>query len=265
MEEDIIIENINNNIPFLLARYNDGEFIAITQWDYIYNCHCSMSPGNIDSHKYDKELGDVLREAILSDENVQLSKENKYLFQSKLSHYKNMLGNTFGLNVSSLDNIKFNVNTITKDFTDFIYSNPQKFIECINLLNNKYIVLIGPEYLKYISFLNVKQHIIIPQVNCFSDKDNIIKNIVNEMNRRGSGGGGGTINNEHKYFIFCASMTTNYIIEKLKYLALNKHTMIDMGSCFDNFISTSKVTSINRRVYKPEYIKQNYPSNYWIE
>lgn len=257
MGDDIILENIKNNVPFLLARYNDGEFIAITQWDYIYKCHCSKSPGNIDGHKYDRELGDVLRQAILSAENVKLSMENKYLFQSKLSNYKNMHGNVFKLDVSSLNNIKFNVNTITDDFTDYIYANPSKFIDCINLLNNKHIILVGPEYLKHIKFLNVKNHIIIPQINCFSSKDKIIGNIVAEINK--------DTEYKHKHFIFCASMTTNYIIEKLKHLALDKHTMIDMGSCFDNFISSSKVPSINRRIYNPAYIKENYPSNYWIE
>ena len=41
--------------------------------------------------------------------------------------------------------------------------------------------------------------------------------------------------------------------------------MIDCGSVFDNFFSKETYPQINRRIYKPEFIKENYPSNYWIE
>lgn len=38
--------------------------------------------------------------------------------------------------------------------------------------------------------------------------------------------------------------------------------MIDVGSLWDNFMST-KVTQVYRRIYNPEFIKANYPANYW--
>ena len=54
---------LKENKPFMLARYNDGEFIAITQWDFIRNCSTDKIHGNIDGHKYFPEMGTVLRES----------------------------------------------------------------------------------------------------------------------------------------------------------------------------------------------------------
>ena len=43
--------------------------------------------------------------------------------------------------------------------------------------------------------------------------------------------------NETTIFLFAAGLTTNYIIEKLKFKTIDKHFMIDIGSSFDNFLS----------------------------
>ena len=97
---------LKENKPFMLARYNDGEFIAITQWDFIRNCSTDKIHGNIDGHKYFPEMGTVLREAILSDENRVLAENKKYFFQTKLEGYKNYY-KTLNFNIDSLNNIKF--------------------------------------------------------------------------------------------------------------------------------------------------------------
>ena len=41
--------------------------------------------------------------------------------------------------------------------------------------------------------------------------------------------------------------------------------MIDIGSAFDNFLSKETFPQITRRIYNPTFIKENYPSNYWIK
>ena len=41
--------------------------------------------------------------------------------------------------------------------------------------------------------------------------------------------------------------------------SLDKHTMIDIGSGFDNFLSKKLFPKINRRFYMPEFIKEHYP------
>lgn len=245
---------LQNDQPFMLARYNDGEFIAITNWDYIYNCPADKSHGNIDGHKYDLELGKVLRDAILSDENKILSNNKKYIFQSKLEHYKNYHKNKFNLNTGSLNNIKFNISTITSDFTDTVYGNPSLFVNIIDKLNSKNLIIIGPNYLKKFKPLIVKKYIEIPLTDCFRYKDKIIQLITEEIN-----------NGEKLCFLFMASMTTNYIIEKMKNQVIDKHFMIDFGSALDNFFSNKTFPQIRRRIYNEQFIKDNYPSHYWVE
>ena len=117
--------------------------------------------------------------------------------------------------------------------------------------------MIGPEYLKKFTPLNVNKYISIPLKNCFLDKDRIIKEIKDIIVTYNK-------NNKNGIFLFCASMCTNYIIDQLFELTLNKHTMLDIGSAFDNFLSKETFPQITRRNYDPTFIKANYPSNYWI-
>jgi len=244
-----IIDLLSLNKPFLFARYNDGELIAITNWDFIFNCPADKSIGNIDGHLYFREMGETLKYAIECDENVELSIKNKYIFSTKIANY--IKRNTES---SLLHTIKFNVNTINNEIADYIYTEPQKFMNFLEIINSKNTILIGPKYLEMFQPLKIKHHIIIPLLNCFLVKERIMEEIIQQMN-----------NHTECIFIFSASMTTNYIIEKMKYKALDKHTMIDIGSAFDNFISKDRLSEINRRIYVPDYIKNNYPVNYWIE
>ena len=161
----------------------------------------------------------------------------------------------FNLNISSLNTISFKVTTIQSDFTDLVYLNPLKFINFINIINKKHIIFIGPSYIKNLSFINIKKTIIIPLKNCFTKVEEIQKKIIDEINS----------DNISKCFLFSAGLTTNYIIEKIKNKALNKHFMIDIGSAFDNFLSKETFPQITRRIYNPTFIKENYPSNYWIK
>ena len=93
-----LINKLKNDKFFLFVRYNDGEFIALTMWDYIYKCSADKSPGNCDGHKYTKKLSNCLRYAISCEDNIMLSKEEKYIFQTKLLHYIKMHKEQFNLN-----------------------------------------------------------------------------------------------------------------------------------------------------------------------
>ncbi len=245
----LLVAKFKNNEPFSIARYNDGEFISISGWDFIFNIPANKSPGNIDGHKYPDKLNDCLRTAISCDENVELSKQKKYIFQTKLEFYKSRHSNH-----PSFQKINFKVDTITDDFSNFVYNFPDLWIDFINEINNYKIVFIGPEYCKKISFLKVKIFITIPLTNCFSQVENILNQIETEINNT----------NETTIFLFAAGLTTNYIIEKLKFKTIDKHFMIDIGSSFDNFLSKESFPLIRRRVYDPIFIKNNYPENFWI-
>ena len=58
-----------------------------------------------------------------------------------------------------------------------------------------------------------------------------MKDIENTMNEYET-------KNEGCIFLFSASMTTNYIIDKLFERSLDKHTMIDIGSGFEKLMDT---------------------------
>lgn len=244
-ECSLLITKLKNNEPFSIARYNDGEFISISGWDFIYNTPANKSPGNIDGHKYPDKLNDCLRTAISCDENVELSKQKKYIFQSKLELYRSKHNNH-----PSFQKINFKVDTIKNDFSNFVYEFPNLWIDFVNQINNYKIVFIGPEYCKNISFLKIKRFITIPLTNCFSQVENIQNQIENEI----------TKTNETIIFLFAAGLTTNYIIEKLKSKTINQHFMIDIGSAFDNFLSKESFPEIRRRLYNPPFIKKHYPS-----
>lgn len=244
-ECQLLNNKIKNHEPFSLARYNDGEFISISGWDFIYNMSANKSPGNIDGHKYPDKLNNCLRTAISCDENVELSKQKKYIFQSKLDVYR-----ASHHNHPSFQKINFKVHTIMNDFSNFVYEFPNLMIEFINEINNYKIVFIGPEYCKNISFLKIKKFISIPLTNCFSQVENIQNQVENEIIK----------SNETIVFLFAAGLTTNFIIEKLKSKTIDKHFMIDIGSAFDNFLSKESFPEIRRRLYDPSFIKKHYPS-----
>lgn len=244
-ECSLLITKLKNNEPFSIARYNDGEFISISGWDFIYNTPANKSPGNKDGHKYPDKLNDCLRTAISCDENVELSKQKKYIFQSKLELYKFCHNNH-----PSFQKINFKVDTITNDFSNFVYDFPDLWIDFVNHINNYKIVFIGPQYCKNISFIKIKNFITIPLTNCFSQVEKIQNQVENEIIK----------SNEPAVFLFAAGLTTNFIIEKLKLKTIDKHFMIDIGSAFDNFLSKESFPEIRRRLYNPPFIKKYYPS-----
>ena len=157
-------------------------------------------------------------------------------------------------------NLKENIKVkISPDLINhYIYSTPLYLVEFINILNMKNTIVIGPEYLKKFKPLSVKKYITIPLKNCFLENKNIILDVENTMNIYEN-------KNEGCIFLFSASMATNYMIDKLFERSLDKHTLIDIGSLFDQFFSKKILPYLARRRYDPDFIKQYFPCNYWIE
>jgi hypothetical protein len=249
IELNNLISKFKKNEPFLFARYNDGEYISICGWDFITNTPLENNKGNIDGHKYPEKLNECLRYAISCDENIKLSKQEKYIFQSKLSYYKDKHKHEI------LNTIKFKVDTTENDFSNMVYEFPDLWIEFINVINNNFkVVFVGPEYCKNISFLNINNLIVVPNRNCFSQVVNIQNLIdIEIVNAK-----------DNIVFLFAAGLTTNYIIEKFKYKTIDKHFMIDVGSGFDNFLSKEVFPEINRRIYNPQFVNKHYPDSWWI-
>ena len=251
-----LIHKLVNNEYFLFARYTDGECVSICNWDCFSNIAATHSLGNCDGHRYPQILNDCLKNAISCPENIVYSNENKYIFQSKINSFIEHYTKNPKINIECFKKIDFKVKTYVKDFTDLVVSEDKEsnelFKNFINQINKKYIVFIGPDYIIKSKFLNIKKHITIPKNNCFSEIDRI-QSEINEL-----------LDDNPKCFLFSAGLSTNFLIEKLKSKAIDKHFMIDVGSVFDNFLSKNQVPEIYRRFYCPSNMKERFPE-YWLE
>jgi len=221
--KDIIwfIDKIKNNEYFSYSRWNDGEWFCLKKY-----------PGsNCDKHKYFPKLGELLKKALQDPKNALASQNEKYIFESGL----------WWDSQSSINNDykKYNmkVRFHKGDLIHEIKNKPAYWIELINCLNLKSVVIIGPNYLKKYKPLKYDYFITIPNINCFLYANEIIKQINS------------IINNESKnfVFIFAASMTTNYIIDYFFKKYENKHFMLDFGSAFDIFIEDPIFNNAGRR------------------
>ena len=230
---DDLLTKLKKNQHFMYSRYNDGEFIAMVGFNHYNNKFINDSqndPGNIDSHKYYKEMGDILLNSVNNSENFLLNIQEKYLFQSKLEIWLCDETHTNScLNTNYIKDIKWNVSVIEDDFSDYMWTNSDKFIKFINTINKKKIIYIGPYWIRDCPILNILHFIEIPITNCWLNKDKIIEDIR-------------SYNDKYKdiVFLFSASMATNAIIEILKLEFLDKHFAIDMGSTFDNFVKNGE-------------------------
>ena len=280
------LNKLQNNEHFSFVRYNDGEIISLMEYDFILNIPITnnTSSKNCDSHHYFKEMNKGLQEAVTSEENILYSQQHKYIFQINLDNiiyvienqrdyihegdiilpYVNANNLNTLITLNKLNKLKEFIKVKRNKHEDHgelinidIYNRPNNIVKFIDILNTKNIIVIGPEYLTKLRLFNVQKYIFTPMHNCFLEKDRIIHEIENTMNEYEN-------NNESCIFLFSASMTTNYIIDKLFKKSLDKHTMIDVGSLWDNFMS-KKINPVVRRIYNPEFIKNNYPENYWHE
>ena len=269
------LDKLQNDEHFSFVRYNDGELISVMEYDFIHNTHIKNDTDhlpNCDLHQYFKEMNKGLQEALTNEENIMYCEQHKYIFQISIDSMIVIMENkrdhitdnniTLKYTLTRLNELKDIIKVKRNKWeghgelinTD-MYTNPINVVKFIDILNTKNIILIGPEYLTKFQLLNVKKYILIPMHNCFLEKDRIMKEIEDSMNE--------FENIEQScVFLFSASMATNYMIDKLFKRSLDKHTMIDVGSLWDNFMST-KVTQVARRIYNPEFIKANYPANYW--
>lgn len=217
---DFFIEKIKNNQHFKYARYNDGELTAIIGK--------TPNKSNCDGHIYFPEMSLELKNSLLN-----YKFENEYYLESYVYWY-NLLPHI----KNEVDSLKRHNNELMFIDDDFIRmsheNNPDKFIEILEVLKKKKIVIVGAPYLgalkKYFTF----KHIEIPLKNCYLSKNNIIQSIEN-FNKE-------SIDN---IYLFSASMATNVIIDYFK--LDNNNTYIDWGSVWDTFFVSEQYSFLKKR------------------
>ena len=217
---DYYFNRIKNNEHFKYSRYNDGELIAIIGE--------TPNRANCDGHQYFPEMGNELKDVLL---NYRFN-EN-YVLES-FDHWYNVLPYIRKV----LQHLKTSNPELTFLHTDFIRilheEESEKYLQLLEELKKKNLVIVGPEYLskldKFFNFI----HITIPVKNCYLDKNRIIKEIQ-EIND----------GCDDNYYLFSASMPTKIIIDKFK--DDNKNTYLDWGSVWDTFFVSPEYNFIRKR------------------
>jgi len=217
---EYFFERIEKNEHFKYSRYNDGELIAIIG-DRPHAANC-------DGHQYFPAMGQELKQAL-----IDYKYSEDYMLES-FDYWYNTLPHTRQI----LDQLKIINPELAFLNTDFIRiaheQEPDKFLMLLELLKEKKLTIVGPEYLWELDRFFGFTHITIPVKNCYTVKDNVI-NTIRELNQESS----------DNFYLFSASMPTKAIIEAFK--DDNKNTYLDWGSVWDTFFVSSEYGFIRKR------------------
>lgn len=209
---------------FFYGRFNDGEIRSV-----------SMKKGhNCDKHQYFPEMGKDLKDVLLRYDYITMFKN--YIISSPGTFYKNAPWFT-----QTIDDIKVNnpgLSMYANNGLNYnLIGNSERLEEFLNFIHTKHIVLVGPEYLKELKIIKRFDHIQIPLVDCYLNKDNIIKNMSNYINDN---------SDKEIYFLISASMLSEVLVDYF-YGKDSKNSFIDWGSAWDSFFQSEKYSFIKRR------------------
>ena len=193
---------------FCFARYNDGEWF----------CMRNLSGKNCDNHSFFPEMGKKIKDSITDKEVNNFN----YIFQSSMY---------WGGEKEDIKKWGVCVDFVERDYIHVISRKyPDIFINLMNKLNKRKLLLVGPFWLEDSEFIDLDFHIVIPKKNCFLYQDKITEKIREILKE-----------NDNVTVIFCSSMMTNCIIYDLYKEVDKKHTLIDFGSVFDLFIENKNI------------------------
>ena len=184
---------VKSEIPFSFARYGNGE------WDCILGLKESTGSG---SQVFTEDLREAMRETVLENRGVTMGMQNtRYLTKLNLIYpvYKYLNDNKI----------------VYPWYTADVFHNASKdkqIAPLVNALRKKKFVMVGPEWLENLSF--VDEVIVIKEKNCWDDVDDIEKEL-SHYNDCVIG--------------FAAGPTANVIIHRLH----GTNQLIDFGSVWD--------------------------------
>ena len=179
--EDILYK-LENDINFHFVRYGDGEWSIILK-------------NNVYDHLL-KKWGDSLK---------PFSKILRDIVESKPQYY-------FGIQNLAYRNWHEEIDILTKDMNlvkaDIFHSRSQKntIKDFFNILLNKNVILIGPEYLNKISEFKFIHHIVTPEYHVWNSLDKIEKEIEEFI----------SLQNEKIVLIYSCSIASKILIDKNK-------------------------------------------------
>jgi len=205
-----LIKKLQNKEPFTFVRYGDGEWMNIFHENHDRKENC-------DGNLYYPELGQALYDIVVSEPEYYM-----------------------GIQWCVLDAPEFcpvrdHVYDLIKDLRiDWVNANElhrasefgviQPFFDAL-LANN--IILVGARYFERIPHVS---HIVIPNVNCWLERDRIIDELFSVLLNRTNTGRG------HTVILFMAGMAANYLAHEVYEQYGHIHTLIDMGSVLDPYV-----------------------------
>lgn len=196
--------------PFTFVRYGDGEWANI-----FYDQHDKSA--NCDGNLYYPELGEALKEIVLSEPDYYMGIQWCVLDAPEFCPVREQV---FELIWNlKIDWVNANILHRASEFG--------KITPLLDALFENYLIIVGA---KYFGVMPHVKHIVIPDVNCWNERDRIIDEIFSALVDR-------TISEKgHVVILFMAGMAANYLIDEVYKQYGHKHTLIDIGSVLDPYV-----------------------------
>lgn len=217
---NFFLNKLINNEHFKYSRFNDGEYNAIIG-NRPNACNC-------DGHQYFPEMGIELKNILLN-----YNYDNNYIIES-FDYWHDLLPHISDI-MNQLTMMNTKLRFLNTDFIRIAHEQtPEKFIQLLEILKTKKIVIVGPYYLKKLDKFLEFRFIEVPLKNCYLHKNRIIKEIE-DINS----------NESDIIYLFSSSMPTKIFIDAFKNDKNN--TYIDWGSVWDTFFISPEYNFIRKR------------------
>lgn len=199
---------------FSFVRYGDGE------WATVFN--------NETFKKYIKIWGPAIE---------PMSSILREIVESKPTYYFGVQRLSYKMFKNEIDDITLGMELLDGDILHDLSLN-NSITNLFKTLNEKNIVLVGPECLKGISVLNLKHHIVTREYCVWEDisiLDELIRNYISKNQQN------------NLIFLYCCSLAAKVLINNFH---KEKITQIDMGSVLDPYVG------INSRGYHSKVLQR---------
>jgi hypothetical protein len=214
---------------FSFIKFGDGEFF----------CMMGIEGENCDNHPYSKELGDKLYDAWYSF--------NKYsnIYIAEWAGHKPEMdlksdSEKFQYELISKTELKVNFVNYEIVLQNTLSEQKYNFYKTIKNSNRKKI-FVGPKRLFGVKeFLNIDILIEVPLINGFSEYENILSEIKNNIQ-------------DDAIYMFCSGMMSKSLIKNILDIN-NKSTCLDIGSGLDSiFVGQTREGQIPNNIVRDYY------------
>ncbi len=228
------IGELNDNQPFSLAHYGDGEFQCI------FNTLGDRFRENCEGTIYSKELSEKMRESL------EFRSKNFFFAApdfDNMQHYRN-----YAITMDRITDISFVNKQI---WNEAMWKG--KLYPFIQALRKKNVCIISNKNLRGLTFLNYDKFIEIDYPNCFYQLEDVTKQIL-EYGKEG-------------IYIFACGIPAALFIQAVHGKIPNSW-FIDLGSIWDGFVGIGGQRPTRREFYKypeqwREFVDMNLQDIEW--